>query len=467
MIGQRLNGFGLILTIIDAALAWSLYWLCYWWVFQAGARNPVDPQQYWNYSFLIVLVVAFMSFRRVAAPGFALRIKTGADFDAAFQTAACAGFALLLFMSLNKDTGISRWFVFVYSLSLMCLLSVSGAALPGVVARLAFSSQRCPTVILTCGDAAREVAEWARARADYGLDLLGFIGESRESAIPDNFPMLGYFDELDSILARTPAALLVVADAPSSGWNYEKLKCCCDFHGARLIISNLALTGLRELIWSAESGIGIQMLSFRSEPLEHPSNRLVKRAFDILVSLPVILFVLPPLVVVVAIVQARQSPGPLFFRQVRVGRHQRNFNILKFRTMHARAFDESVQTSVDDDRVYPAGRLLRRFSIDEFPQFINVLRGEMSIVGPRPHLPQHEGMFAKATGYYKVRSLIKPGITGLAQIQGFRGEIRTTGEIEQRTNSDLIYLENWSLLLDVIITLRTAWQAVRPPKTAY
>jgi lipopolysaccharide/colanic/teichoic acid biosynthesis glycosyltransferase len=134
--------------------------------------------------------------------------------------------------------------------------------------------------------------------------------------------------------------------------------------------------------------------------------------------------------------------------------------------MYVRPFDEARQAVPDDDRVFPAGRWLRKFSIDELPQFFNVLRGEMSVVGPRPHLLKHNELFSRAIGNYHVRAVVKPGITGLAQVSGFRGAISQPAEIAARVKADIHYLENWSLASDCWIIVRTARQVIAPPATA-
>jgi lipopolysaccharide/colanic/teichoic acid biosynthesis glycosyltransferase len=131
--------------------------------------------------------------------------------------------------------------------------------------------------------------------------------------------------------------------------------------------------------------------------------------------------------------------------------------------MHASPASDGA---ADSTRLFPAGRFLRRYSIDEFPQFINVLRGEMSVVGPRPHLVEHNFQFAQVMSGFHIRAFVKPGITGLAQVRGFRGEALTVEAVSHRLESDMRYLENWSPLLDIGIVLRTAWQLLSPPTTA-
>jgi len=178
-------------------------------------------------------------------------------------------------------------------------------------------------------------------------------------------------------------------------------------------------------------------------------------------------FVLPVLMLVVWLIQFRQAPGPLFFRQKRSGIDNAPFTILKFRTMYADRCGSSAQVTADDERIYPAGRVLRRYSLDEFPQFLNVLFGHMSVVGPRPHMRQHDAVFAEAMTSYRIRSFVKPGLSGLAQIRGFRGEAISPEDIVQRVECDIEYIETWSLALDVRIIYLTIIQMIRPPKSAY
>jgi putative colanic acid biosynthesis UDP-glucose lipid carrier transferase len=156
----------------------------------------------------------------------------------------------------------------------------------------------------------------------------------------------------------------------------------------------------------------------------------------------------------------------VIYKQPRAGLQNQLFFIYKFRSMHLGNDDENRQASAADTRIFPAGRWFRRTSLDEIPQFLNVFRGEMSLVGPRPHLVQHNEQFARHMKSYYVRAMVKPGITGLAQVRGFRGEARSEQDIVKRIESDISYLETWSFSLDLVILARTAWQVLFPPKTA-
>jgi putative colanic acid biosynthesis UDP-glucose lipid carrier transferase len=145
----------------------------------------------------------------------------------------------------------------------------------------------------------------------------------------------------------------------------------------------------------------------------------------------------------------------------------RPFQMLKYRTMYPDQHEEGKQASRSDPRIFPAGRWLRKLSIDELPQFINVLYGQMSVVGPRPHLGEHEELFAAVMKRYVIRRFIRPGLTGWAQVNGFRGEIHSERDIQRRVEADIHYLENWSFSLDCLIVLKTIKQCILPPRSAY
>jgi lipopolysaccharide/colanic/teichoic acid biosynthesis glycosyltransferase len=212
---------------------------------------------------------------------------------------------------------------------------------------------------------------------------------------------------------------------------------------------------------------GLDLLMFLREPLQNPVRRLAKRLFDILFSSLVLLIVFPFVALLTKLMQVIQSPGPMFFRQHRNGQSNRVFRIFKFRSMHDRDHEEQRQASRGDARIYPFGRLLRATSMDELPQFLNVLRGDMSVVGPRPHLTLHNDAWQRLLRPYHLRSYVKPGITGLAQTRGLRGEVGSDEEIRKRIECDIEYVENWSLMLDLWIVILTIWQIFFPPKKAY
>jgi putative colanic acid biosynthesis UDP-glucose lipid carrier transferase len=209
------------------------------------------------------------------------------------------------------------------------------------------------------------------------------------------------------------------------------------------------------------------ILSLRREPLEDLGNQLRRRIFDIIISSLVCIFILSWMIPLVGLIIMLESRGPIFFVQARSGKNNRSFNCLKFRSMVADNPHAEVQATRNDKRVTRVGRFLRRTSLDEFPQFINVLKGDMSIVGPRPHMLKHTSDYSKLLDQFMIRQLVKPGITGWAQVHGYRGETRDLVQMEKRIEHDIWYLENWSLWLDVRIVFMTIFNIFCREQNAY
>ncbi len=211
----------------------------------------------------------------------------------------------------------------------------------------------------------------------------------------------------------------------------------------------------------------IPVLSLRDIPLQEHLNKFVKRLFDILFSLFIIIFILSWLTPLLAILIKIESKGPVFFKQSRNGFNYKEFDCYKFRSMTPNENAHLHQATKGDARVTKIGAFIRKTSIDELPQFFNVLFGDMSVVGPRPHMVSHTNMYARKIDKFMVRHFVKPGITGLAQVSGFRGEIETDKDIINRVKYDIFYVENWSLLLDIKIIVQTFINALRGEKKAY
>jgi len=211
----------------------------------------------------------------------------------------------------------------------------------------------------------------------------------------------------------------------------------------------------------------IPILSFRDIPLQERVNQIIKRTFDILFSSAVIVFLLSWLTPLLAILIRLESKGPVFFKQSRNGFNYKEFDCYKFRSMTPNKDAHLYQATRGDQRVTKIGKFIRKTSIDELPQFFNVLFGDMSVVGPRPHMVSHTNMYAKRIDKFMVRHFVKPGITGLAQVSGFRGEVETDKDIINRVKYDIFYIENWSLLLDIKIIIQTLINALKGEDKAY
>jgi len=198
-----------------------------------------------------------------------------------------------------------------------------------------------------------------------------------------------------------------------------------------------------------------KLLSLRTTPLDFPLNALVKRLFDIASSL-VLIVLTSPVMLFAAIGTLLSSPGPMIFKQTRVGKNKRLFQMYKFRSMRVNAQESTGWTKSDDPRKTRFGSLMRKTSIDELPQFFNVLKGDMSLIGPRPEVPHYVEQFQETVPLYMLKHLVRPGITGWAQVNGYRGDT----SIEERVKHDIWYIEHWSLWLDIRICLRTAFGGI-------
>ena len=230
-------------------------------------------------------------------------------------------------------------------------------------------------------------------------------------------------------------------------------------------IPNSTKLNSKKLIYETYDSLPI--LSLRRVPLQDSVNLFFKRLIDIIISLAVIVFVLSWLTPIIALFIKKESDGPVFFKQTRNGINYEEFSCLKFRSMIVNENAHKLQATKGDTRVTKIGAFLRKTSLDEMPQFINVLLGDMSVVGPRPHMIKENDKYYKTVDKYMLRHVIKPGITGLAQVSGYRGEVEKESDIVNRIKFDIYYLENWSILLDVKIILRTILNSIKGEDKAY
>ena len=211
----------------------------------------------------------------------------------------------------------------------------------------------------------------------------------------------------------------------------------------------------------------IPLLFLRPIPLDLTFNRFLKRSFDIVFSLFVIVFILSWLLPIIAIFIKMDSKGSVFFKQKRSGLQNEDFYCLKLRTMAKNSESDAKQAQKGDMRITKVGTFLRKTSLDELPQFFNVLMGDMSVVGPRPHMVLHTQEYSKIIDRYMVRHLIKPGITGLSQVKGFRGETEDPAKMKNRVKVDIFYMEHWSIWLDLKVIFLTVYNVFRKEENAF
>lgn len=216
-----------------------------------------------------------------------------------------------------------------------------------------------------------------------------------------------------------------------------------------------------------ESIESIPIMAVRSEPLQSLHKQIIKRTFDIVFSSVFLITLFPILYIIIAFLIKKSSTGPVIFKQTRTGIYGNEFECYKFRSMRVNEDADEKQAEKDDPRVTKIGHFLRKSNLDELPQFINVLKGDMSVVGPRPHMLKHTELYSLLIDKYMVRHLVKPGITGWAQVNGYRGETKTMEQMEGRVKLDVWYIENWSFLLDLKIIFVTVINMFKGEKNAY
>ncbi len=378
-----------------------------------------------------------------------------------FAAAITAGFLFV-----TKDETVSRLFLFTYIPMAYVALIVFSRYFALDLFRFFLRHQRQRLVLIGQPSEVGNVHSLLSKARLFGFETVGMITESDQDCLPAGITKLGNPEELESVLDRYEIGNIFILGSPRDrrvlgGWMR-----LAEARGCRVsLVNDLDLFLQRRLSYFRCDNV--DLIELRQEPLQNLVNRAVKRAFDIAVSLLVVCFILPPMTFVVWLLQRFQAPGPVFFLQSRSGVDNRHFTIFKYRTMYSDKCDSAAQATQRDDRIYPVGRFLRRFSLDEFPQFLNVLLGHMSLVGPRPHMLQHDKIFAEKMSSYGIRRFVKPGLSGLAQIRGFRGEAVTREDIILRVECDIEYIETWSFFLDVRIVWQTVLQVIRPPKTAY
>lgn len=314
-------------------------------------------------------------------------------------------------------------------------------------------------IIVGFGDLAWEMRKFFRLHPEHGYRFLGYFDQTVKNK------EVNYLEDLDSF-CKTNNVHEIYCCLPYV--DNSKVKYLVDYGLSNLIKVKL-ITDFRGFFGrgiTLENYDNIPVLNVAAVPLDERKNQIIKRIFDIVFSGVVTIFLLSWLIPVIALLIKLDSKGPVFFKQKRAGKDNKPFNCLKFRTMVVHNL-EFKQATKNDPRVTKIGRLLRRTSLDELPQFINVLKGEMSIIGPRPHPLKLNEEFSPKIEKFMARHYVKPGITGLAQAKGFRGETQTDLSMKGRVKLDRFYIENWSFLLDLKIIVATIISLAKGDRQAY
>lgn len=323
-------------------------------------------------------------------------------------------------------------------------------------------------IILGAGSVAQRVYRATVTNLEYGYRFIGFFDDrAKEDYKVDPELVKGTLADVekfaekygaDEIICALPAgddrkALPILRYAEN---NLIRFYIVPDF--MRFIRKSVSLTTLAD---------SIPIISLREEPLRKGFNKFVKRTFDIIVSSLFTILLFPTLFIILGTIIKLTSKGPIFFKQKRTGENGEDFTCLKFRTMTVNKDADEKQATKGDARITKIGAFMRKTNLDEMPQFLNVLVGDMSIVGPRPHMLKHTEIYSHLIDKYMVRHFAKPGITGWAQVTGFRGETKDLSEMEGRIQQDVWYIENWTFWLDIKIIIKTVTNMIRGEEKAY
>lgn len=375
---------------------------------------------------------------------------------------------MMVLVFATKDKGMSRIFMGSFILSSWFFFFGANVFLIKILPCRVFQGQNLrSSLLIGSSETCARVESWLMSQSRMGQSLVGLLSFDTDPAVPTQVPLLGTVNSLENVIAAKNVNQIILLTTNNSKEWVQQILQICRKNGCRLLVYNPWGEYFSQPLGVVQAGPHT-FFALKSEPLENPLNRCLKRSLDICVSLIIVLTILPVLTLIVYLAQRLQAPGPLLFKQKRSGFNGSQFLIYKFRSMRVeKEGDEAIQATKNDKRVFWFGKIMRRLSLDEFPQFLNVLKGDMSLVGPRPHYIEHDKLFKQHVFDYRQRFFAKPGISGLAQIKGFRGEITDIDVLQARINYDLEYIDNWSFGLDVTIIIRTVWAMLFPPKSAY
>jgi putative colanic acid biosysnthesis UDP-glucose lipid carrier transferase len=320
-------------------------------------------------------------------------------------------------------------------------------------------------VIVGYNDLANKfVTHFTQNRQDFQVD--GYFEDQSVISELTSLPIIGNIDECVEYATKNNIHEIYSTISPESNKSIYAMATMAEKSLIRFkFIPDFKLFVNRDTYLEYQDNFPI--LSLRPEPLEDLTNSIKKRTFDIAFSLIIIVFLLSWLIPIIAIFIKLTSKGPVIFKQQRSGRNNTQFTCYKLRTLKTNKEANTKQVTLNDTRITRLGRFLRKSNIDELPQFVNVLLGSMSVVGPRPHMLAHTDLYSKVMGEYMIRHFLKPGITGWAQVNGYRGEIKEESQLRHRIENDIWYMENWSLWLDAKIIWLTIYSTFKGNKNAY
>ncbi len=447
---QKNRRFKVLLNmILEALLIYISYRISIFVRFTVldGTPNPVVSDSFTK------IIIAFYSLCTVSL--FYLfhlyipmhQLRSGREFSLLILiniiTLLALGMVLYLFRIADYSR-IALGFFGLFSIAALCIKRIITRAV--IHKRFEHNIGLQRVILIGSGDLAAQYWRDINDYPQYGRTVIGYIGDVPEAGMG---PHLGSLNQIEDTLGIYDCDEVVVALEKEDA---EYIQIALDTAGKEGL--RISMIPLYHRYFprhpTIESFGNSVLIDLRATPLDNLSLAAIKRTFDIVGSL-LLLILLSPLMLITAIVIKLESPGPVFFRQQRVGLQKKEFTMLKFRSMRVNATSDTAWSTKTDSRRTRFGRFIRKYSIDELPQLFNVLMGSMSLVGPRPEVPFYVRQFKESVPLYLVRQQVRPGMTGWAQVHGLRGDT----SIEARVKYDIWYIENWSLLLDIRILFLT------------
>lgn len=361
---------------------------------------------------------------------------------------------LFILKLINYSRLVLLLFIF-YNITLTSLIRVIKRFLLRKYRSKGFNQKHC--LIIGTTSMANEITDKINKNKQWGYNIVGYLSEEKEvNNIVERNNILGNLDNLEDVLKNTYLDMVFITLAPKDFIKLEYIIKQCEKAGVKTNMVPYYYNYIPSKPYIDDLD-GIPIIDTRHVPLDNYFNSACKRLFDILFSIFAILLTSPIMLITIILIKLT-SPGPIIYKQTRVGLNRKNFDMYKFRSM--RVQEEKVEqtqwTTKNDPRKTKWGSIIRKASIDELPQFFNVLKGDMSIVGPRPERPFFVEKFKDEIPRYMIKHQVRPGITGWAQVNGYRGDT----SIEKRIEHDLYYIENWTFLFDIKIIFLTLFKGI-------
>ena len=360
--------------------------------------------------------------------------------------------ALLSILFIIKLVHLSRLVLIIFYFVNIVLVSIKRYALRKVLWNIRKKGLNLKHVIIIgSGETAKNYLDTIKSNKSYGYNYVGYISNDFDF---EGEKLGNYCDLLDILIKEKPDEVICALEIIDAKY-MEKVVSDCEKSGTKISIIPFCYKYIPSQPYIDQIG-DIPLINIRRIPLDNFGNAFVKRSMDIIGAL-ILLILTSPIMIITALIIKCTSTGPVIFKQNRVGLNKEIFTMYKFRSMKINSEEQTGWSTNSDPRKTKFGSFIRKFSLDELPQFLNVLKGDMSLVGPRPELPHFVNEFKDEIPLYMVKHQVKPGITGLAQVNGYRGDT----SIRKRIEYDIYYIEHWDILMDIGILFKTAFKGFK------